>query len=157
MKKLLLAVFVGTFCLSTTHIYAQNKQETPQEQIMRLEIENKVRKELMDSLSRRVAVLQAQLAAEKVKNQQQSQKQTNSHNNKAGTKAKPRPPYCVTDDIYYVIRQLPQGKEWAEQMYATDKSFKIIEAHYRYRFLHPNELHISFLVQNHQGKNIIYY
>ena len=61
MKKLLLAVFVGIFCLSTTNVLAQTKQETPQEKIMRLEIENQVRQELMDSLVRRILYLEAQL------------------------------------------------------------------------------------------------
>ena len=40
MKKLWLVVLVGVFSLGTTSVFAQAKPETPQEKMMRLEVEN---------------------------------------------------------------------------------------------------------------------
>lgn len=65
MRKLALAVLVGTFCLGATSSFAQTKKETTQEKILRLEVENRVLNERVTSLTQEIASLQSQLAAAK--------------------------------------------------------------------------------------------
>ena len=103
MKKLVIAVLVGTFCLGTTNTFAQTKKETPQEKIMRLEIENKVRQELMDSLSRKIATLETELN----KQQAAAQKEAVAKKNTA-TALKP---YYATLEVQQKCEKYPKNKK----------------------------------------------
>lgn len=114
MKKITISILVGTFCLGTTNTFAQTKQETPQEKIMRLEIENKVRQELMDSLSRKVATLEAELN----KQQAVAQKEAVAKKNIA-TVLKP---YYATLEIQQKCEQYPTCAKWVKETYNYWKS-----------------------------------
>ena len=114
MKKITIAILVGTFCLGTTNTFAQTKQETPQEKIMRLEIENKVRQELMDSLSRKVATLEAELNKQQVATQKAAPAKKNT--------ATALKPYYATLEIQQKCEQYKECAKWAKDIYELSKS-----------------------------------
>ena len=137
MKKLVIAVLVGTFCLGTTNTFAQTKQETPQEKIMRLEIENKVRQELMDSLSRKIATLETELN----KQQAAAQKEAVAKKNTA-TALKP---YYATLEVQQKCEQYSTCAKWVKEQYELMKChndpFKITDVIEEKYFKEPKTIH----------------
>ena len=137
MKKLVIAVFVGTFCLGTTNVFAQTKQETPQEKIMRLEIENKVKQELLESLTRKVATLEAELN----KQQAAAQKEAVAKKNTAPALK----PYYATLEIQQKCEQYPTCAKWVKDQYELMKShndsFKITDVKEDKYFKEPKTIH----------------
>ena len=120
MQNKLIATFLAVVCLGlTTPALAQTPQkenETPQEKIMRLEIENKVRQELMDSLARRVATLEAKL--KESKQQVAAQKAAAAKKNTAPTLK----PYYATLEIQQKCEKYPKCAKWAKQTYNYQKN-----------------------------------
>ena len=155
MRKLMLAVLVGVFCLGTTNTFAQTKQETPQEKILRLEVENRVLSERVTALTQEVVSLQSKLAAAQAQQTQsqqtqgyqaqsyqaQGQRTWGSMNNfglKPAWKAAAQTnedntsslkPYYANMDIQQKCEKYPKCAEWVAKQYAKetkrDRIFKV--------------------------------
>lgn len=109
MKKLALAVLVGTLCLGATSAFAQTKKETTQEKILRLEVENRVLNERVTSLTQEIASLQSQLAAAKA----QQPKATAIH---AQTQSAVKP-YYANAQIQQKCERYTKCAEFASKTY----------------------------------------
>ena len=95
------AILCITLCLSATCVLAQTKKETPQEKILRLEIENAQLKRQNTQLQNQITQLkkvQAQL---------------------------PTKPYYRTKQIETICQKYPVCKKWAEKQYKLDQFFEI--------------------------------
>ena len=136
MKKITIAILVGTFCLGTTNTFAQTKQETSQEKIMRLEIENKVSQKLMDSLARKVATLEAELNKQQAAAQQAAAKKNTAPALK---------PYYATLEVQQKCEQYSACAKWVKDQYELMKShndpFKITDVIEEKYFKEPKTIH----------------
>ena len=101
IKNLFTCALVILFCLITVPGFTQTKKETPQEKILRLEIENA-------QLKHQNAQLKTQLMQLK-----KTQAQT------------PTKPYYRTVQIQQLCEKYPTCKKWAKQWYQKDELFEI--------------------------------
>ncbi|MBR2081548.1 MAG: hypothetical protein IJ876_00805 [Elusimicrobiaceae bacterium] len=135
MKKLMIAVLTGMLSLTATTSFAQTKKETPQEKILRLEIENRVLREEVERLTQ--ALVQARTTSQ-VK--PQSQPQTNSSRSNGGgnsstTKPKSsvskKPSYYVDEEVKVACENWETCGPWARSMYNRNNSFVIMQVSFK--------------------------
>ncbi len=120
MKKLMMCTLIGLFCFSTMTSFAQTKKETPQEKILRLEVENKVLREQVQNLMQQVIELKAQQKT-MLRN---PGTQTSANHRKASV---PLKPYYANLDIQRICESSSLCKSFAEREYATYQ-FQITKA-----------------------------
>lgn len=135
MRKLALAILVGTLCLGATSSFAQNKKETAQEKILRLEVENRVLNERVTSLTQEIASLQSQLAAAKAQTRRPVLKVQN------------RPfikPYYVNMRVQQKCEKYEKCAQWAAKTYErflkNNRIFKITNIEEETYFKEPSHL-----------------
>lgn len=124
MQNKIIAVFLVAVCLGLTTPVLAQKLASRQDQITQLEIENKVRQELIDSLARRIATLETELNAKK--QQEAAQREKEEAKKKAQATLKP---YYATLEIQQKCEQSKKCAKWAKDIYELTKrhghSFKI--------------------------------
>ena len=116
MNKVVLTVLTALLCLSTASSFAQTKQETLKEKVVRLEVENQVLSEQVTSLKTAVSSLQSQLA-------QLKQNQAKQAVNKPSVK-----PYYESTSIQAKCEKYAKVATWASLWYNRDSSFKVVSS-----------------------------
>lgn len=98
MKRLAICVLTGLICFGSTVTFSQTKNETLQEKVIRLSIENKALQEENKQLRERIADLEK----------------------------KPAPKaYYKTLDIEKICEKYPHCQKWAVENYQRDNLFEI--------------------------------
>jgi len=150
MKKIVLAVLAGTFCLGATNAFAQEKEGTEQYQQLGLAVTRSV-------LSEQAASVQSTADAEEANNAQSSEQQPNSDastsdSNEEASASNQRPPcYQSEKDYQLITRKSPQRvKDWAVDMciFEGSRGFKITRIETPTCWLSPI-LRISYMTRSY--------
>ena len=101
MKKLTIFVFLGLFCFCVSVGIAQNAN-TPQQEIVKLTVENQTLKRQILDLQQQIQVLQQKLASF------------------------PTKPYYLSKDIETLCEKYPRCVSMVRQHYKTEQTYQVI-------------------------------
>lgn len=154
MKKRIIALLIGVLCLSAINGFAQTQKETPQEKIIRLEVENRVLEERVKGLTQEIVSLQSQLAAARA----QQSPATGMNQSGIGLKS-----YYANAEIQQKCEQYPLCAKWVADTYnrfvLKNRYLKITkieektETYNRYSFSAPSIEYSLYLHTNFDPEN----
>lgn len=139
MKKLITYTLVGLFCLSTTTGFSQTQKETPQEKILRLEVENKVLQQKNHKLTQQIMKLKTLLQSRNTATQpgaswatpwpQQAPTPSSQGSKKASLPT--LKPYYLTLEVQKKCEKYPRCRQAVERNYQQDPFYQVVSIQFQ--------------------------